>query len=119
MDAGSSQGPQPSGPQPNDGNPSFDNNDDNVKDTDRLAHFLQTNLDNNNTIITNTGIKFLTQRSKIDGLFFNNYSRIARYIHKTYPGRIFKEKTPQYTQINDQLIQKVKDLNENVPDKFR
>jgi hypothetical protein len=112
----SPQGPQNPGPERNIGIPNFNNDDPDVKDSTRLAHFFETNKDNGHFFVKDAGIRFTKiQRQPIRELFYEDYSRMARYFHMAYPRYIFQGRYPQNTIITHELIQKLKDLHENVP----
>jgi hypothetical protein len=72
-----------------------------------------------NKYIYQTGIRFGVNYTQTNESYDPYTSRIAKYYHKQYRGEFFRESQPQRTIINDELIQKLKNRNENVPKDFR
>ena len=125
---GSLRGLQPSGspnrsPDPNESNSILDNN--NVKDTEILARHFEIAMNGGNKLVDQTGIKFSDPTSHgfrnrtTGGQYYETASRIARYININHRGDIFYWLGPQKTPLSSELIQKIRNLNENVPVNFR
>jgi hypothetical protein len=122
---GPQQGPEYLGPGPShnqgpsDGNGNGHDGNGNGHDSDTLAKYLETNLLVGKIYIYQTAIKFGVHYTQTSESFDPYTSRIARYYHKQYRGEFFRESQPQRTIINDELIQKFRDLKQNVPKDFR
>jgi hypothetical protein len=100
-------------------NPNTSNGNNILKDTDRLANFFQTCINSNKSTIVETSVKFSSHPSQISGEYDRDLSRIARYIHATFRGEVFYKQGPQYTPIDNTLVQGIRSLSLNVPDRYR
>lgn len=124
---GSSQGQQPSEPQYRRPYPEMVTFSDKSyeNDTDILASHLEIAGSEGKIYVHETGIKFTPptnssfRNRNTGGEYYEVTSRIARFVHKNHPDQIFQKSAPQNTSISYELIQKIRELKENVRPNFR
>ena len=111
---GSGQEPGPGGNNNKDPflNPLMDSNLD--TDTDRLANYLE---QYRNQPLSRAGIH-LSENYRNINFHDEHYSRIARFVHRTFPNTFNHRHGPGSTIIDNSLITLIRAIRENVPAGF-